>query len=413
MRTPKPSFASPTPRAASSASGSVPSLTAAPPQESTSKSPPNPPQNPPTRAFPRNPSLFNHQNPFLPHLPPTFGRNQILSVPDSTRALLEEIVGQFRAPIRYAFAYGSGVFAQSGYDTGGPKPLLDFIFAVNHPAHWHSINLSQNPTHYPLYARTLGSSFISHVQSITPGLWFNAYVPIAGTTIKYGVISVDTLCSDLLNWSTLYTSGRMHKPIRILTNDARVRLTQQVNLASALRVALLTLPESFTQRELFERIAGLSYRGDVRMAKWMPGENRGKVNNIVNKQEEQFRELYHRLATGLPGVHWGSSSSTLQQDVTPQARAAHLRKLPANLFKRLESRFVGLGLEHNKEGDEGAFWVKVGGDDRLAGAIDEELREIVRWPSTVQSVKGIASSGLIKSVKYSAGKVGKWWQGRS
>ena len=37
----------------------------------------------------------------------------------------------------------------------------------------------------------------------------------------------------------------MHKPIRILTNDARVKLTQQVNLASALRVALLTLHHAF------------------------------------------------------------------------------------------------------------------------------------------------------------------------
>lgn len=28
---------------------------------------------------------------------------------------LEAILGEFRAPIRYAFAYGSGVFKQKGY----------------------------------------------------------------------------------------------------------------------------------------------------------------------------------------------------------------------------------------------------------------------------------------------------------
>lgn len=51
----------------------------------------------------------------IPALPPQFGRNQVLAVPDRTRALLEEIVAGFDAPIRYAFAYGSGVFGQDGY----------------------------------------------------------------------------------------------------------------------------------------------------------------------------------------------------------------------------------------------------------------------------------------------------------
>jgi translocator assembly and maintenance protein 41 len=72
---------------------------------------------------------------------------------------------------------------------------------------------------------------------------------------------MDTLCTDLLSWETLYLSGRMHKPIRIIKDDARVKLTQQVNLASAARTALLTLPEKFDESQLFERIAGFSYGG--------------------------------------------------------------------------------------------------------------------------------------------------------
>lgn len=62
---------------------------------------------------------FNPDHSFetiLPRLPQKFGSNQRLTVPDETRALLEEVVGTFRAPIRYAFAYGSGVFKQKGYD---------------------------------------------------------------------------------------------------------------------------------------------------------------------------------------------------------------------------------------------------------------------------------------------------------
>jgi len=133
-----------------------------------------------SRASRLNPSprrLQHSQNPYLPHLPPTFGKNQLLPVADSTRTLLESIVSNFNAPIRYAFAYGSGVFEQDGY-LSSKKPMIDFVFAVNHSSHWHSINMTQFPGHYPLYSRALGSDFVSRVQEISPGLWFNAYVPM-------------------------------------------------------------------------------------------------------------------------------------------------------------------------------------------------------------------------------------------
>ncbi|KAG8773526.1 Mitochondrial translocator assembly and maintenance protein 41 [Serendipita sp. 405] len=113
-------------------------------------------------------------------LPRDFGRNQLLSVPNSTRALLEEIVATFKSPIRYAFAYGSGVFEQEGSSlVKDKKPMLDFIFAVSHPEHWHSINLAQNPSHYALHARVLGSDFVGRVQNWGPAaVWFNPFVPV-------------------------------------------------------------------------------------------------------------------------------------------------------------------------------------------------------------------------------------------
>jgi mitochondrial translocator assembly and maintenance protein 41 len=147
----------------------------------TSQPPPPPPPKS-TRQSRLDPAPRRSEHgriPFLTHLPPTFGRNQLLPVADSTRALFESIVAGFDAPVRYAFAYGSGVFDQAGYSSVHP-PMIDFIFAVSHPAHWHSINMTQHPGHYPLYARALGSSFVSSVQDINPGLWFNAYIPMKG-----------------------------------------------------------------------------------------------------------------------------------------------------------------------------------------------------------------------------------------
>jgi mitochondrial translocator assembly and maintenance protein 41 len=186
-------------------------------------------------------------------------------------------------------------------------------------------------------------------------------------TIKYGVITVDELCSDLLNWRTLYTAGRMHKPIRIIKDDARVRLTQQVNLVSAVRASLLTLPPTFTEIELFERIAGLSYRGDPRML--LPAENPDKVKNIVKKQDSQFKELYYRLVTGLPGVHWPTNSSQIEQDTSPQARALHLRKLPSNLLSRLTNHYASSSSISAKEADESAYWAKLAAEEQMSTVI--------------------------------------------
>jgi mitochondrial translocator assembly and maintenance protein 41 len=162
----------------------------------------------------------------------------------------------------------------------------------------------------------------------------------------------------------------MHKPIRIIKDDARVRLTQQVNLTSAVRAALLTLPHEFSENQLFERIAGISYSGDPRMI--LPGENRGKVGNIVRTQSPQFKELYHRLVVGLPGVHWPEHSSMLQQDISPHARSAHLKKLPSNLSTGVKNNFSeSSSIPLPEAEDESAYWVRLAGDDRLPQVLSE------------------------------------------
>ena len=56
--------------------------------------------------------------------------------------------------------------------------MLDFMFAVTHPGHWHSINMAQYPGHYAMHARMLGSDFVSRVQEWPPGVWFNTFVKV-------------------------------------------------------------------------------------------------------------------------------------------------------------------------------------------------------------------------------------------
>ena len=49
-------------------------------------------------------------------LPVNFGANQHISIDDALKEKLRRVLWKFRAPIRYAFAYGSGVFQQAGAD---------------------------------------------------------------------------------------------------------------------------------------------------------------------------------------------------------------------------------------------------------------------------------------------------------
>lgn len=123
-----------------------------------------------------------------PNLPPTFGQNQLLPVSNSTRALLESVVADFDAPIRYAFAYGSGVFEQDGYTPDEKGPMLDFMFAVTHPDHFHSINMHQHPSHYAMHARMFGSDFVTRVQAVKPGVWFNAFVKTKGVVSSWKLL---------------------------------------------------------------------------------------------------------------------------------------------------------------------------------------------------------------------------------
>lgn len=391
----------------------------------------------------------------LPHT--NFGVNQHIVINDELKEALRQILWQFRAPIRYAFAYGSGVFPQSKHVAGpigtsihtnpsaaiekaqgGAPKMIDFIFGVSYTEHWHSLNLAQNRNHYSGLG-SLGSGAVSRVQERWgAGVYFNPYITVNGTLIKYGVVNLDTLCTDLSEWTTLYLAGRLHKPVKILRDDPRVRLANQVNLLSALRTALLLLPPSFTEQELYGTIANISYMGDPRMA--LPTEDPSKVANIVGHNITNFRRLYTPLIENLPNVSFNDSKCSsrdwaadptancrLEQDMSPVKRGNMVRRLPkafrSKLYFEFQKKFQIPQLEFNKmleaSSDEDASGIKRrqggGFEQRIAREPADELRGVVRgvikktigWPSTSQSFKGLFTSGIARSWRYMSEKIQK------
>ncbi|KAG0749798.1 hypothetical protein G6F26_006461 [Rhizopus arrhizus] len=337
---------------------------------------------------------------------PDFGTNQYMNINEELKQQLKAVVSQFHAPVRYAVAYGSGVFRQSGYDEKS-KPMVDFIFGVSHPGHWHALNIQQNPHHYSSL-RHLGSGAVSLLQEkVGAGVYFNPYVEVNKMNIKYGVISIDKLCKDLIDWETLYVAGRMHKPVKILRDDSRVRLANQVNLTEAVRVALLTLPENFTEEELFMRIAGISYQGDFRM---MVGENPNKVKNIVTSQMDNFHRLYFGLLDDLPNVAV-LNGGKLQQSYNPRYRGLMVKKLPKTLYDKVLNQYRQHAASNNINVPEDmtVVYEQVAQSEHLSSFIDKGLTEIIGRTALTQSVKGIFTAGPLKSINYVGEKLSKWW----
>ncbi|KAI9599587.1 mitochondrial matrix Mmp37 [Syncephalis fuscata] len=335
---------------------------------------------------------------------------------------LKRVLDQFRAPVRFAFAYGSGVFRQRGYnyfEKGGPNtktssvgdpPLVDLIFAVSHPAHWHSVNLQQHPEHYGGIVASLGSSAVTSLQeNFGAGIWFNPFVTVEGIRIKYGVISVDTLCQDLLEWETLYLAGRMQKPLRIIKDDYRVRLANRVNRLHAMRAALLLLPNQFTTEELFMTVAGLSFTGDFRMQ--MGGEHPDKVANIVRAQIEYFRKLYAPIIQRLDDHIVTKGEDRFEQNDNPEARAQLIRQLPERFYQRMLLEHKHWLVNENRRrdyvADEPKLSQAIAQSPALSVYVRQGIHKTVRWPAISQSLKGVVTAGIVPSIRYGLAKLRK------
>ncbi|GAQ84695.1 hypothetical protein KFL_002010110 [Klebsormidium nitens] len=326
--------------------------------------------------------------------------------------------------VEMAFAYGSGVFPQGAESRAGKKeeaPMVDYILAVQSPPDWHAANIQQNRHHYSALSY-LGPQAVDWVaERIGVGVHFNTLVPWRDRLIKYGVIDVARLTHDLQTWESLYISGRMHKPVRMLIDHSPVNAANQVNLRAALATALLLLPPTFTDEELYTSICGLSYTGDVRMRF---AEDRGKVRKIVLGSLPRFVDLYEepvrrlQLASVPVDSPGGAADGLWRQDDSPTGRASLFHHLP---FTLLESIAVAAGhvFPAGTRFHPGELSAILGQTlestsiQRQNGFITSAIASIVQHSSRRQAVAGFLSAGLLKSAKYFGRKLLKARGGRT
>lgn len=319
---------------------------------------------------------------------------------------LVRVLQDFPSSIKFSFAYGSGAFRQKSDPL---KNMLDLVFVVQDPASWHQENLRRNPAHYSQLMRTFGHKSIARFQETWGAhVYYNTLITTSeGRNIKYGVISEKSLVEDLLDWNFLYLSGRLHKPVHMLVkpeDNSQLDTSLKQNLQSAIHAALLLLPEHFTELNFYKSIAALSYNGDFRM---VFGEDKDKVSNIVLPQLQNFRELYSsvlpRFGNYMDVQQLDRIAITCRQDISPMTRIYHLNQLPRTVQKCLVKTWV----KGKQSKDTEDCLRAIAYDPECSSKVDFCLRKIV-WNSSIsQSLKGIITAGIVKSIVYSAKKIQK------
>lgn len=327
----------------------------------------------------------------------------------SLAALDQVILNSFpQTGVALTFAYGSKVFKQIGGQN--TSELIDIIIVTDNPQQWHQENYNRNNQHYSIL-RYLPN----HIHRITQlqeqfgaRIYFNPFVKLSNFSVKYGVIKTDHLIEDLLNWNKLYVAGRLHKPVRFIVNtcdrNEALRHAIRFNKESAIRAALVQLPETFETSQLYKTITGLSYNGDFRM---IFGEDKNKVNNIVAGQLEEFHQIYLptlKLNQSFKNcVAWNETKSTFNQDTSPKTVLRHLKLLPSNVCNIIceEHGPIAKSLESD------AILTSVSRSINCDKIVSHAISTIVRRSSVSQSLKGLLTAGFLKSLRYSRGKLVK------
>ena len=267
-----------------------------------------------------------------------------------------------RPEVVAAFGYGSGVFKQLGYDSK-EKPQIDLILIVNNMKLWHKENIKKNPKDYSFIGRNFFlNSSIDEIKGIT-GITYQSNIEYKGHLFKYGIIEYGDFVRHMQTWDSFYVPGRFQKPILTIKSNNFIDELILQNRRNACKVGLLCLNNK-DLKDLYLTICNLSYSGDTRMK---VAENPKKVENIVGASYDKFNEMYN-------------FNDLYQKNGERIEYEIDIDELPSSLEKYIK-------------------------DDRTKEKVMEYLSDLNRKESSLQTMKGIKTNGIVKSLRYGLAKV--------
>ncbi|KRX46223.1 Mitochondrial translocator assembly and maintenance protein 41 -like protein [Trichinella murrelli] len=279
-----------------------------------------------------------------------------------------------------------------------------WFWVVDKPLEWHKENLKLNSSHYSML-RYIGAERLTKLQTdYAARVYCNTMVRVGEFSIKYSVIRTSHLISDLIDWKSLYISGRMHKPVRVLIPPTSRELEEacKMNLKNACHMALLILPEKFNEEQLYTTIASLSYSGDIRMK---IAEDRNKVANIVQQNMRQFAHMYepilNHLCEEIPLTRSGQYFNHL---LTTDNILHLLELLPSQVLFEIENYMQKCNPQ---QCDLEEIIFSLANDINYAEKLKYAVERIVFKSSYQQTMKNFLTAGFLKSSRYFGKKLQK------
>lgn len=283
-----------------------------------------------------------------------------------------------RYRVKGAYGYGSGVFKQTGY-TEKDKPQIDLILIVDDLKKWHLENMKLNPKDYSFTSKLFFKNApISKLKGNT-GIVYLSNIEENGSVYKYGTIEEEDLIHYLDTWESFYLPGRFQKRILPVIENKKIDKINQKNRENVLFIALFTLPQGkYKLVDVYTQICGLSYLGDTRMRF---AENPRKVLNIVEGSYENFKDIY--------GTNNSYFKTNKKDEVT-----IDFDKLMKDINKFPDSLLKYLGEDNDKVNR-----------DAISKRILDYFTELNKKESSKQTIKGLFSNGIVRSIKYASKKV--------
>ncbi|KAL8141870.1 hypothetical protein V2J09_014902 [Rumex salicifolius] len=314
-------------------------------------------------------------------------------------------------PVEFCCVYGSTLHPNNHDETR----MIDYIIGVGDPVKWHSENLKLNPDHYASFVPYLGGAkLVTHVANrIGVGVHFNPFVSWNDRTFKYGVVRMHDLIEDILHWEKFYFSGRLQKPVNILVDTLDIEKMNSINLRAATSAALLHLPCSFTEEDLYAKICSLSYMGDIRM---LFAEDKHKVKKIVQGQFDLFRKLYKPILEELATKDLltlslsGGGRGSISQDCGLHGAKSLVSYLPKTVKKDLGAK---LGKREMMVAGRLTQEVVVRCREETANCMQKILRRKVMFSSARQALAGSLIVGPTVASEYLTSKLCKAWNSRA
>ncbi|KAG9389810.1 Phosphatidate cytidylyltransferase/Mmp37 [Carpediemonas membranifera] len=323
----------------------------------------------------------------------------------------EQLINRFSySGLRVVIGYGSQVIKQA---SELKSSLVDVLVVVDDAqlANWHTQNMQMHGSDYSFLCRVLPRNWLIKVQNAAGGVLFNPDVALtegSETHIKYGVISWNTLLSDLAGWSKgMYLAGRLQKPVDLLYVEDSVKdeldHAIRANRRAAACTSLLKRDSLLTDRELLTDIMGLSYLGDPRMKF---AENPMKVTNIVTAQIEYLRQIYHPILKKDLGLTVLAAGEDFEIDQSSASGTMLAKQCPHLTSRLVKGSTVTVGSTIVRDGS--AF----GDVTQRQAVIDAAISNIVGPVAGRQTLKGGITSPILRMIPYIWAKIKKSREGR-